>query len=189
MFQYNILIILFKGFAGKMFYSYWIVSNMLSMKKKTLLKKMRFRRKHWDSTIDTIIKKGLEKEKISDKWYVKDSISHITWYEKELLDALEKKSIVESEFWNMSVKDRNEMIFDKTQERSFDELLKESKSIFEALISKIKTLDYEELNSEVYIRRKSDTRITWDFIGGITFWHYEDHEDHLIELFDLDYDF
>ncbi|MBK5111981.1 MAG: ClbS/DfsB family four-helix bundle protein [Candidatus Heimdallarchaeota archaeon] len=157
------------------------------MKKKTLLKKIRYRRKHWDSTVEAIVKKGLEKERISDKWFVKDSIAHITWYEKELLDALEKKSIVESEFWNMSVKDRNEMIFNKTQEKSFDEILEDSRSTFDALLVKIESLSNEELCSDVYIRRKSDTRVTWDFIGGITFWHYEDHEDLFIELFDLDY--
>ena len=45
----------------------------------------------------------------------------------------------------------------------------------------------EDLNSDTYIKRKEGTRITHDFIGGITFWHYEDHEDALIDLFDLEY--
>ena len=49
----------------------------LNMKKKTLLKKMRYRRKHWDSIVDAIINKGLEGERVSDKWFVKDSIAHI----------------------------------------------------------------------------------------------------------------
>ena len=79
------------------------------------------------------------------------------------------------------------MIFDKTQKRTFDEILKESISTFNALTTKIESMSNEELNSDVYIKRKSDTRITWDFIGGITFWHYEDHEDLFIELFDLEY--
>ncbi|TET32654.1 MAG: hypothetical protein E3J70_00745 [Candidatus Heimdallarchaeota archaeon] len=158
------------------------------MKKKTLLKKLRYRRKHWDSIVDVIIKKGLEKEKISEKWYVKDAIAHITWYEKELIEALENKSIAESVFWNMSVEDRNDMIFDKTQDKTLDEILNESKSIFDALIIKIEMMSNEELNSDVYIKRKSGTRVTWDFIGGITFWHYEDHEDLFIERFDLEYE-
>lgn len=158
------------------------------MKKKTFLKKLRYRRKNWDSTVDAIIKKGLEKEMISEKWYVKDVIAHITWYDKELLEALENRSIVESKFWNMSVSDRNEMIFNKTQERTFNEILKESKSTFVDLITKIEAMSNEELNSDVFIKRKSDTRITWDFIGGITFWHYEDHEDLFIECFDLEYE-
>lgn len=158
------------------------------MKKKTLLKKLRFRRKHWDYTVDAIIKKGLEKEMISEKWYVKDVIAHITWYDKELLEALENRSIAKSEFWNMSVEDRNKMIFDKTQDKTLDEILIESKSVFAALITKIEMMSNEELNSDVYIKRKSGTRVTWDFIGGITFWHYEDHEDLFIEIFGLEYD-
>lgn len=160
----------------------------MKMKKKTLLKKLRYRRKHWDSIVDVIIKKGLEKEKISEKWYVKDAIAHITWYEKELIEALENKSIAESVFWNMSVEDRNDMIFDKTQDKTLDEILNESKSIFDALIIKIEMMSNEELNSDVYIKRKSGTRVTWDFIGGITFWHYENHEDLFIERFDLEYE-
>ena len=153
-----------------------------------ILKKIRYNRKKWNALIEKIIEKGLSKERISHKWFVKDVIAHITWYEKELLEALEDRSIAESEFWNMSVEDRNEMIFNKTQERTFNEILKESKSAFDDLITKIEAMSNEELNSDVFIKRKSDTRITWDFIGGITFWHYEDHEDLFIERFDLEYE-
>ncbi len=161
--------------------------NRMNIKTKTFLNKMIFRRKHWDSLIDTIINKGLDKEKISDKWYFKDVLCHITWYDKELLKALESKSIAESKFWNMSISERNEMIFNETQEITLDEILKESKSVFNNLVNKIKELSDDDLNSDDYIKRKSDKRIIWDFIGGNNLWHYEDHEDALIERFDLDY--
>lgn len=154
---------------------------------KTFLKKMKYRRKHWDSLINTIIKKGLDKEKISEKWYFKDVICHITWYDIEVLKALETKSIVESKFWNASISERNEMIFNDTQEITLDKILKESKRVFKDLISKIRELSDEDLNSDEYIKRKSDKRITWDFVGANNFWHFEDHEDALIERFDLDY--
>jgi len=154
---------------------------------KTFLKKMKYRRKHWDSLINIIIKKGLDKEKISEKWYFKDVICHITWYDIEVLKALETKSIVESKFWNASISERNEMIFNDTQEITLDKILKESKRVFKDLISKIRELSDEDLNSDEYIKRKSDKRITWDFVGANNFWHFEDHEDALIERFDLDY--
>lgn len=154
---------------------------------KTFLKKMKYRRKHWDSLINTIIKKRLDKEKISEKWYFKDVICHITWYDIEVLKALETKSIVESKFWNASISERNEMIFNDTQEITLDKILKESKRVFKDLINKIEDLSDEDLNSDEYIKRKSDKRITWDFVGANDFWHFEDHEDVLIERFDLDY--
>ncbi len=154
---------------------------------KTFLKKMKYKRKHWDSLINTIIKKRLDKEKISEKWYFKDVICHITWYDIEVLKALETKSIVESKFWNASISERNEMIFNDTQEITLDKILKESKRVFKDLINKIEDLSDEDLNSDEYIKRKSDKRITWDFVGANDFWHFEDHEDVLIERFDLDY--
>ena len=83
--------------------------------------------------------------------------------------------------------DRNEMIFKNTQEQTLDEVLKESKDIFDNLINKIEDMSDEELNSDDFVKRKTGKRSTWDFIGGITFWHFEDHEDALIECFDLDY--
>ena len=150
---------------------------------------MIYRRKHWDAIIETVFKKGLEKEKISDKWFFKDVICHITWYDKEILEALETKSIARSKFWNMSIAERNEMIFNDTQEITLDEILKESRSVFDELVKAIKELSDDELNSEEHIKRKSDKRITWDFIGANNFWHYEDHEDALIQLFELDYGF
>lgn len=159
----------------------------MNIKTETFQKKMKFRRKHWDSLIDTIIERSLDKEKISDKWYFKDVICHITWYDKEILKALETRSIAESKFWNVSISDRNEMIFNETQEFTLDEILKESNSVFNNLVNKIKELSDDDLNSENYIKRKSDKRITWDFIGANNFWHFEDHEDALIQQFDLDY--
>jgi hypothetical protein len=154
---------------------------------RTFVKKMKHRRKQWDSIVATIIKKGLDKEKISEKWYFRDVICHITWYDKEILKALETKSIAESQFWNVSISERNDMIFNDTQEISLDEILNESKSTFNELASKIEELSDEDLNSDNHIKRKSDKRTTWDFIGANNFWHFEDHEDALVERFDLDY--
>ena len=164
-----------------------ILQDRMYIKTDTFLKKMIFRRKHWGSIIKKIIMKGLEKKRISNKWYVKDVICHITWYDKKILKALETKSIVESTFWNVSIDERNEMIFKETQDLSLDEILEESQNVFIKLINKIKELSDDELNSDDYIKRKSDKRITWDFIGANNFWHYEDHEDALIQQFNLDY--
>ena len=153
----------------------------------TFVKKMIFRRKHWDSLVDTIIEKGYHKEMISDKWQFKDVICHITMYDKEILEALKTKSIAESEFWNVSIEERNDMIFSNTQDITLDEILEESKLVFDELIKTVKELSDEDLNSDVYIKRKSDKRLTWDFIGANNFWHFEDHEDALVQRFDLDY--
>ena len=79
------------------------------------------------------------------------------------------------------------MIFDKTQNRTLNELLSESKDIYARLLKEIESISDDDLNSEIYIERKEGTRVTHDFIGGITFWHWEDHEDCLINTFDLDY--
>ncbi|MHA2024964.1 MAG: hypothetical protein ACW98U_03590 [Candidatus Thorarchaeota archaeon] len=149
---------------------------------------MKFNRQLWDSTIESIFAKNVENEPISEKWFLKDVIAHLSWYEKELIDALEKRSIVESDFWNMDVEARNEMIFVNTQVLTLSELLEDSKNSFDKLVNKIQTISDDDLNSEIYIKRKEGTRITHDYIGGITFWHYEEHHDKLIDLFDLDYE-
>ena len=119
---------------------------------------------------------------------MKDVVAHITWYEKELLDGLQKKSIAESKFWNTDVETRNAMIFEETQDRTLEELLAESRNVFERLLKEIETISDDDLNSDVYIKRKEGTRVTHDFIGGLTFWHAEEHEDVLIDLFDLEYE-
>ena len=155
---------------------------------RTFVKKMRYRRKHWDALIATIIHKGLDNERVSKKWLLKDVISHITWYDKELLKALETRSIADSIFWNVSVSERNEKIFNETQDVTLDEILDDSARTFNALINKIRGLSDKNLNSDEYIKRKSEKRLTWDFVGANNFWHFEDHEDALIERFDLDYE-
>lgn len=159
----------------------------MHLKGTTLLKKMRYNRRRWDFTIKSVIGKGLESEPVNQKWILKDVIAHVHWYEKELLEALQKKSISESSFWNSDVETRNSMIFEETQNLTLDEIIKESNIIFKRLLKEIETINDDDLNSDVYIKRKVGTRVTHDFIGGLTFWHAEEHEDVLIDLFDLEY--
>ncbi|MHA2366159.1 MAG: DinB family protein [Candidatus Hodarchaeales archaeon] len=157
------------------------------MNLKTFLKKYKYHRGRWDSLIDLIIDKRLHEEIVKENWSLKDVIAHITWYEKELVNALKEKTIVESKFWNLSIKERNELIFINTHEKTLEEILSNSKEIFNSLITEIEKLTDIELNSDNFIKRKSDKRITYDFISGNGFYHYDDHEDILIERFDLEY--
>lgn len=159
----------------------------MKLSKTTLLKKLKHNRKQWDSTIESVIIKQKENELVTKKWVLKDVVAHITWYEKELVDALEKKSIVNSKFWNMEVEPRNVEIFEDTQQYTLMDLIEESRKTFNELVKKIESLSDEQLNSENYIKQKEGTRVTHDYIGGITFWHYEEHQDALIDRFDLDY--
>ena len=126
----------------------------MRMKRTTLMKKMRYHRKRWDLTIKSVFEKQLENEPVSQKWYLRDVIAHLTWYEKELLEALEKQSQVDSEFWNMEVEKRNDMIYRKTQEHSLNEIIQESKRTFEELIDVVATISDEDLNSDTYVKRK-----------------------------------
>ena len=98
---------------------------------RTFTKKMRYRRDHWENLIDTIFDKGLKNEKLSNKWFVKDILCHITRYDEEILKALKTKSIAESKFWNVSISERNEMIFNETQDLSVDEIREESIKVFD----------------------------------------------------------
>ena len=134
----------------------------MKITRSTLIKKMKHRRKQWDLTVESIVEKRLENDPISEKWILKDVIAHVAWYERELLDALEKKSTVNNRFWNMDVETRNAMIFDNTQNQTLSELLEDSRSIFDNLVKTIETLSDEELNSEHFIKRKEGTRITHD---------------------------
>jgi hypothetical protein len=95
--------------------------------------------------------------------------------------------MVTNEFWNMQLNERNDFIFQKTHFQPFEAILNSSKQTFNRLIKEIEKLTDTELNADNYIQRKSDKRITHDFIAGNNFYHYEDHADILIEHFDLEY--
>ena len=69
----------------------------IKLKKKTFLKKIKKRRKNWDALINRIKEQGLDNEIILENWYLKDVIAHISRYDKEIVDALEKKSTSEND--------------------------------------------------------------------------------------------
>ena len=157
------------------------------MNKKTLLKKLSSGHKNLHSIITITIAKGLNNKIISNKWYLKDVIAHLTWYEKETINALITRSMVDNEFWNMSIDDRNELIFKNKHTKSLEEALKDYENTFAKLLSEIERLDDNELNSDDFIKRKSNKRKTYDLILGNSYYHSDDHIDILVEQFDLDY--
>jgi hypothetical protein len=110
---------------------------VIKLKKETFLKKIKYRRRNWNRIIDQISERGLNTEIIQKNWYLKDVIAHISWYDKQIVDALMKRSILENKFIFMSFQDRNALIYNNSQEKTLSELLKESRTIFGKLITEI----------------------------------------------------
>jgi len=79
------------------------------------------------------------------EWSTKDTISHISWFEREVADLLETKEPIWSELWNVPPDDLHDAFYKQHREQSLEEALSDSTEGFSRLVSAIKTMEYIDL--------------------------------------------
>lgn len=116
-------------------------------------------------------------------WTVKDHVIHLAVWEEGIRALLQKQSRHEAmgiseDLWNSgSADDYNAVIQQRYKDMPLDEVIQSSGDIHRRLVDTIRSLSDEDLQRPYrYYAPASDRDapvINW--IGGNTFWHYEEH--------------
>ena len=154
------------------------------MRKAELLRRMRTERATWEELLAQVPRERIEERTLHDYWSVKDTIGHIAYYERWVLDWLEDavrgKVTVASHRDLVDVDTRNKLIYEENKNRSVDDILRESREVFERLYSLVQTLPEDDLQDphrfERYVIPFWQTiEPLWKCIAGDTFEHYHEH--------------
>ena len=150
----------------------------------TFVSRMKTERDRWDKLIQEIIDRGFENEIIKNSWTLKDVICHIYWYEKELVKALEQRTLKTIPFWNQSIKTRNQIIYKQTKKVNLREALDTSVVVFHDLVQQIEKLLDTDLKSRSFF--KDSKKTVYRLVEGNSTGHYSEHDYKLIKRFDLE---
>lgn len=141
------------------------------MTKTELLQNLRDRHDRLLTIVKVLQDKGLDNEIINKKWVVKDVVSHVIFYENEMVKVLKNKTLENNTFYTRSDDDRNDENFNATHNLSLEEIIFRANRVYNEMYSVIELMSDEELNTK-FPGMKSEVA---KFIEYQSFAHYDEH--------------
>jgi hypothetical protein len=146
--------------------------------KSEFVEKIRRAREEWDRQISNIPPEGMQQAGYCGAWSLKDTIAHITWYEREMVNMLEAHAFVGSSHWDLPVDERNAVIFDEGHDLSLEQVLGQLPKVYAKLISLVEALTDEDLNNPARFPGMPLDWQPWQILASNTYEHYEEHLSH-----------
>jgi len=145
------------------------------MDKATLLKTLIETRAAWEALLAQIDEEQMQKPGAAGKWSVKNVIAHVAWCESEIVPVLRTHVIADSDFWNLSDDEGNEITYQQNKDRPLHDIVKEERQAYTALLEVVQQLRDEDLNDPHCFKNMPQEWRPWQLIADNSFKHYEDH--------------
>jgi hypothetical protein len=145
------------------------------VKKAEFVKELELSRSEWDSLFNKFQVADLDKQGVITDLSLKDLLAHISWYEDQMVNLLVDKVLAGSPLWELGQSERNLTIYELNKDRGIDEVLQESKAVYEKLIAEIKLLTDKDLSDPRAFEGMPEDWVPWMIIAGNSFEHYKQH--------------
>lgn len=111
----------------------------------------------------------------NDAWALGDLIAHITWYEQEMVNLLESRTLAGSELWLQPHSVRNQAIYLQNRGRPFDTIRQEAVETHAVLHALVANLSEQDLQDPGCFRDMPADWVPWQLIAENTWEHYPQH--------------
>lgn len=154
------------------------------MNKSQLLEALKTQRFHWDQLLNLVDETRMDEPGVAGYWSVKDIISHITAYERwlvEWLTAATKNTLpAESPLDDADIQRRNRRVYESTRSLSVEEVRTAARQNFEALLVAIEILPdpyFDDPQSAEWFMKPywSKMRTISEAVLNLSAGHYEEH--------------
>jgi len=153
-----------------------------SMKKNEFIEMIRTARTHLDSLLSKFNREQMESRGGGKEWTVKDMISHIGWYETEMVNVLRQHALEGSDWWNLPLDERNAAIYSATQNEELGSVVENEAQAYQRMLELLEGVDESDLNDPAAFKGMPAEWQPWSVIASNTYEHYQDHIDQLKEL-------
>ena len=145
------------------------------MKPSIFLKEYVIVHKRWTDLLNNLTATELEKSGSFENFSIKDLIAHISWYETQMVELLESKSLIGSDLWSFESKKRNQVIFKMNAERNLQDVLIEFNQVSKKIMNLIGDMSEEEMNNPMCYSKMPEEWVPWKVIAENTTAHYKQH--------------
>lgn len=154
------------------------------MNKNQLLEQMRSARWAWELVLAEVEPERAEEPSMHGGWSVKDTVCHVAYYERWLLNWLEDavRGKVRAATYRelLSDDERNALVYAENKGRELGEILQDARGVSERLFSLVQTLPESDLVEQHAFERYvepiwGENRPLWKCIAGDSSSHYAEH--------------
>ncbi|HCC78186.1 MAG: hypothetical protein A2X25_04720 [Chloroflexi bacterium GWB2_49_20] len=145
------------------------------MKKNEFMEMIRSGWRELDSILGNFTRQQMESPGSCEGWAVKDVISHIAWYETEMVNVLKQHALKGSELWNLPQQERNAAIYLATRNESLQPVIEKEAHAYKTMLDLLGSMDESALNDPAAFSGMPTGWQPWSVIASNTYEHYQDH--------------
>ncbi len=146
--------------------------------KSAVLRLMLFRRGEWDRLVAGVPAARLE-EATPAGWRLKDTLAHLTWYDRSLLETVQTRRLAPAEAWALPPDERNRRIEEQHRDQPLAAVLEAHFSTHRALLEAIEALDDADLIEPDRIAGLPAGSTLWMALERNIWGHYLEHTETL----------
>jgi hypothetical protein len=145
--------------------------------KSELLQAIHTARNEWDGLIAKIPHHRLSESAASGSWSIKDVIAHVTEYDRWLALGLALRLQKPPQIWldDISLDEFNAVLHQQIADRNPDDILLDSKRVFQDLINEVETHSEAYLFGTHHVEGVSYDVIPFQILKSESYGHYRDH--------------
>lgn len=155
------------------------------MEKDDFIHQFEIERARFDTVVEKLVENNDLITLVNKKWMSKDVIAHIVWYEKEMIELINSKSMTNnSEIWNNPVEKRNELVHDLIKNQSIIQVIEDYQRTGKELLQLFKGIDPDMYNDSSLYHGMPSEWVPHEIFRGNTYTHYPDHYKQLVKQFE-----
>jgi 8-oxo-dGTP pyrophosphatase MutT (NUDIX family) len=156
----------------------------MTASKLQLLETLKTKRYHWDMMLNAIDRAHMDEPGAAGHWSVKDIVSHVTAYERWLVEwlaaALQNTFPAQSPLDDADIERRNARVYELTHSLSVEQVLADARQTFDALLAVIEALPekyFDDPQSAKWFIRPYWSRMSTipEAVVNLSSDHYEEH--------------
>jgi uncharacterized protein (TIGR03083 family) len=150
------------------------------MNKAELIDALRSQRERLEAALAGMSEAQIAKPGTADHWSVKDILAHLTFYERQLIDNLEraKRGEPPQEEEAETTDALNARVYARNRERPLADVLADFHQTYRRLLDVLQVLPEEILLGPSPFETPEDQRM-WQYVAGDSFKHYQQHLDEI----------
>lgn len=148
------------------------------MDKATFLATLRRERAAWDALLaeaGALDEAHMTQPGVNGAWSVKDSIAHVTWYEREMVGLLRTRALAGSPLWELSNDQCNTALFEQLRDQPLPDVLAAAHQTFADLVALLEGLTDDDLHDASRYRDMPPDWLPWEVLADNTYTHYPHH--------------
>ncbi|OGO62475.1 MAG: hypothetical protein A2030_01715 [Chloroflexi bacterium RBG_19FT_COMBO_50_10] len=118
---------------------------------------------------------GTSRPRTPGEMSLRDILFHVAWYEREMLEMVQLRTLVGSPWWRLPVDERNTHIKTEGETNSMLQAWRLEQQVYSELVVQLQTLRDEELEDARFFQDMPSDWVPWQVIASNTFEHYAEH--------------